>query len=147
MFTTLNRNTLGMACEFYGVVKNDTYFTHFRHTHPNEMLENWEVYIFIEDDVIKSWGQVQLFDGNKSHIARLGFCVHPAYRKNGHGTAMLNHALLKCKQEKLTASTRLDNLPMLNIFLKAGFIIEGCFVNEEKINGKPISIVSLARFQ
>ena len=147
MFTTLNKDNLELAIDFYDLVKDDYFFTHFQHTHPSEMLKGWDVYLFITDR-IASWGQVQKFGGNKSHTARLGFCVHPIYRQNGYGGEILNYTLSKCSRyEKLTASTRSDNTLMLNMFLKNNFIVEGCFVNEEKQDNKSINILSLARYQ
>ena len=53
----------------------------------------------------------------------------------------------KKKFEKIWLTTYYDNKAALKIYRKLGFEVEGIFINEEKINGKPRQVVSMGLFK
>jgi RimJ/RimL family protein N-acetyltransferase len=129
----------------------DKYFTHFKHTMPEEMLsDEWEVWLVEYGNVVIGWGQIQKFPRNKQkqHVVRLGFAVLPEFRGRGIGSEIVDFTLERCKNySKVTATTFTDNITMLGMFLKRGFVIEGCFRNEERQDELYRHVVSLARYQ
>lgn len=149
-YITLNKDYLGMANKFAEEFIDDEYFTHFQHTKPAQMLEDWFVLMGIENGIIKSWGQIQLpTNTRKKHVCRLGFAVTESSRGQGLGSEMVEEIIQvakKMKFRKLVATTRNDNYPMLCLFLKNGFTVEGQFYNEEFINNRYVHYLSLAKW-
>jgi len=147
----LDPTMLPEANRFARVLSTDRNFTHFQHTSPQEMLGGrWEVHVTFYGRIMVAWGQIEKFPNNphKLHVARLGYAVLPEFRGKGFGGAMMDHTIRQCKEfKKLTASVYMDNITMLGMFVKRGFIIEGCFVGEETYDNRPRHVVSLARYQ
>lgn len=139
------------ANRFADRLVDDRNFTHFRHTRPAGMLtRHWEVYIATYGDIVVSWGQVQKFPENphKQHVCRVGFATIAEFRGRGFGGRLVDFTLGKCvKYKKVTATTFSDNIIMLGMFLRRGFVIEGFFTGEEYWDNRPRHVISLARYQ
>ena len=151
LIVPLNSKTLLVAMEFATKMLLDKNFNHFKHTMPNRMLtDEWDAWLAMEGSMVVSWGQIQKFPDNprKQHVIRLGFCVLPDYHGQGFGSAMMERVLNECSNYgKLTATVYADNTVMLGMFLRRKFVVEGCFQNEEILDGTLKHILSLARYQ
>lgn len=146
----LSIETLYRSMTLYDELWNDKDFTHFRHTLPTVMLsDEWEAYMLMYNDAPVAWGQIQKFlNSRKAHVARLGFAVSPGHRGKGNGSLIMDYVITQCKPfSKLVATVFADNTVMLSMFLKRGFIIEGCFQCEEILDDVERHVISLAKFQ
>ena len=146
----LTPEMLSQAHRFAARFIEDRDFTHFRHTTPSQMMNGkWEVYVeTMLDDTIVSWGQIEKFPNNpyKQHVCRLGFAVLPEFQDQGYGSRMMDYIIDKCGSfSKMTATVYSDNKTMFNMFLQRGFVIEGFFVDEERLDDKPRHVISLAK--
>lgn len=143
-------DTMPYAEKLYNQLRDDVNFHHFRHTTPPDMLgDNWEVYMTLWGGIPVAWGQIQKFmRPSKQHVVRLGFAVPVEFRGRRFGSGMVDYILDKCASyDKLTATTFSDNIIMLSMFLRRSFIVEGCFVDEERDDGGMRNVLSLARYQ
>jgi len=60
-------------------------------------------------------------------------CIHPLHQRKGLGEALLNHIVKYCKQQKchkITLYTLPVLVPVLNLYLKLGFVPEAYFHRE-----------------
>lgn len=147
----LSKNNLDTANAFAQKMLLDSNFTHFKHTLPEDMLSpEWEVWMITYGELVIGWGQIQKFPNSrrKEHVCRVGFAILPEFRGRRLGSEMFDFIMKKCDTfHKITATTFTDNIIMLGMFLRRGFIIEGCFRNEEIQNGIYRHVLSLARYQ
>jgi RimJ/RimL family protein N-acetyltransferase len=67
---------------------------------------------------------------HRSHVAKFGFGIIPAFQGMGVGSILLSFALKMVKEipviKKIQTETVADNIPAIRTYLKAGFKIEGC---------------------
>jgi RimJ/RimL family protein N-acetyltransferase len=86
----------------------------------------------------------------KAHVCRFGVCVDRDARGQGLGTQVVARLLEEAQargKTKVNASVYADNAPMLRIYLdKYGFVQEGRFVDEERLDGASRDVLSLAKF-
>ena len=147
----LTKDLLSQAEVFAALVRDDLDFHFFTHHSPGDMLsDEWKVYLMLRDDSIIAWGHIQKFPDNprKQHVVRLGFVVRPEFRGRSFGGQMMEYVIEFCTgYEKLVATTFADNLVMVGMFMKRGFVIEGYFRDEERSNGFSRDVISLAKHQ
>lgn len=151
VIVNLSKDSLGEANIFASKMLTDNNFTHFKHTLPEDMLSpKWEVWLLKYNDIVIGWGQIQKFPNNrrKEHVCRVGFAILPEFRGRRLGSEMFDFIMKKCDTfHKVTATTFTDNVVMLGMFLRRGFIVEGCFRDEEKQSNIYRHVLSLARYQ
>jgi len=147
----LDETLLELAEDFAVQVIDDRNFNYLSHAHPAEMLtDEWEIYVIIEENKIIAWAQIQKFPGRltKQHVCKVGFIVLPEWRGKGYGGYLLRYVIEKCRlYRKIVAHVYADNVVMLGMFLKQGFIIEGFYTNEVLLDKEFRHVVSLARHQ
>lgn len=136
---------------FVTKIANDPDFNYLSHNRPSSMLgPEWEIYVEIIDGEIVAWSQIESFPDRptKQHVCKIGFIVLPEWRGQGYGTGLLVNAIQQCrKYSKIVAHVYSDNLVMLGMFLRKGFVIEGFYRNEVIYNGQFRHVISLARHQ
>ncbi len=73
------------------------------------------------------------------HEGELGIVVAKKYHGQGIGTKLIRMAIDWCKGNDVTTRIHLDvsadNLTAISIYLKLGFIMEGCLKNQTLIDG------------
>ena len=73
------------------------------------------------------------------HEGELGIDVAKAYQGQGIGTELIDRLITWAKGNKVTTrirlDTRADNIKAVSLYLKFGFIIEGCCKNSTLLNG------------
>lgn len=74
------------------------------------------------------------------HEGELGIVVAKKYHGQGIGTELIRQAIDWCKGNGVTTRIHLDvsadNLTAISIYLKFGFVMEGCLKNQTLIDGK-----------
>lgn len=74
------------------------------------------------------------------HEAELGIIVARKYQKQGIGRALIEKQIEWCRNNGVTTRIRLDvsadNLVAVSLYLKFGFVVEGCCRNDTLLNGK-----------
>lgn len=73
------------------------------------------------------------------HIAELGIVVAKKYHGKGIGTSLIHQVTDWVKENGITTKMRLDvrsdNLKAVQIYLKMGFVVEGCIKHSTFLNG------------
>lgn len=73
------------------------------------------------------------------HDAELGIVVAQKYQGNGIGTKLIQSVISWVKENNITSrislEVRADNIKAINIYMKLGFIVEGCRKNSTLLNG------------
>ena len=73
------------------------------------------------------------------HEGELGIVIKKKYHGQGIGTKLIRMAIDWCKGNDVTTRIHLDvsadNLTAISIYLKLGFIMEGCLKNQTLIDG------------
>ena len=68
-------------------------------------------------------------DDRRRFIAERGFvvmlCVHPERRRRGIGQALMRHAEVACRTQRIFASTNRSNLPMQRLLEGLGYRCSG----------------------
>ena len=74
------------------------------------------------------------------HEGELGIVVAKKYHGQGIGTRLIQSAINWCRGNGVTQRIHLDvsadNLTAISIYLKFGFVMEGCLKNQTLIDGK-----------
>ncbi len=74
------------------------------------------------------------------HEGELGIVVAKKYHGQGIGTRLIQSAIDWCRGNGVTKRIHLDvsadNLTAISIYLKFGFVMEGCLKNQTLIDGK-----------
>ncbi len=77
---------------------------------------------------------------NSSHKGELGIVVAKKYQGQGIGSRLIEMLIDWCKGNGVTTrirlDTRTDNTPAVSLYLKFGFVVEGCLRNQTLLNGK-----------
>ena len=71
------------------------------------------------------------------HKAELGLTIHDTYQNMGIGTALLKHIIKVAKSKKLKKihlNVSAENDHAIQLYKKAGFVIEGTLHNESYVN-------------
>lgn len=73
------------------------------------------------------------------HDAELGVVVAKKYQGKGIGTALIRQVIDWVKENGITTrmslEVRADNIKAVEIYLRFGFVIEGCKKNSTRLNG------------
>ena len=74
------------------------------------------------------------------HEGELGIVVAKEYQGRGIGSTLIQMLIDWCKGNGVTTRIRLDtstdNVPAVSLYLKFGFVVEGCLKNQTLLNGK-----------
>lgn len=74
------------------------------------------------------------------HDAELGVVVAKKYQGNGIGTALISQVIDWVKGNGITTrmslEVRADNVKAVGIYLRFGFVVEGCKKNSTRLNGR-----------
>ena len=73
------------------------------------------------------------------HNGEFGIVVAKKYQGQGIGTELMNQLFDWCRgngiTKKISLVTRTDNVPAVSLYLKFGFVVEGCIKNSTLIDG------------
>lgn len=74
------------------------------------------------------------------HDGELGIVVEKAHQGQGIGSELIRQLIEWCKSngvtKRISLDTRADNVPAVSLYLKFGFILEGCRRNSTLLDGK-----------
>jgi len=85
----------------------------------NTYSRNFEVvYLFYDGETYVGFCK---FDPNTGIIAIM---IEPEYQQLSYGYKCLKMFLEKCKGHKIYAEIKINNIPSINLFIKAGFKVE-----------------------
>lgn len=74
------------------------------------------------------------------HEGELGIVVAQKYQGQGIGSRLIQMLIDWCKENGVTTrirlDTRTDNTAAVSLYLKFGFVVEGCLRNQTLLNGK-----------
>jgi acyl-CoA hydrolase/ribosomal protein S18 acetylase RimI-like enzyme len=124
---------------FYSLSDNSMYrrFMSHRQDMPHERLQEFVIIDYArevsivatipqdEREIIVGLGQYLLLPD--THVAEIAFVVGDEYQNKGIGSELLSYLTLLAKKQGLlgfTAEVLVENLPMLHLFEKMGFIID-----------------------
>ena len=105
--------------------------------------------VLCENEVV---GWCDIIPDNKKisrHCGRLGMGVIKKYRHHGLGEKLLNATIEKAKEiglERVELEVFEDNEIAINLYKKNGFEFEGKRINSNKIDGKYINSILMAKF-
>ena len=72
------------------------------------------------------------------HTAELGIVVAQKYQGQGIGTELIRQLVARCRANgvttKISLITRADNISAVSLYLKLGFVVEGCLKNHTLID-------------
>lgn len=73
------------------------------------------------------------------HDAELGIVVGKKYQGKGIGTALIRQVIDWVRENGITTrmslEVRADNVKAVNMYMKFGFVVEGCRKNSTRLNG------------
>lgn len=73
------------------------------------------------------------------HDAELGIVVGKKYQGKGIGTALISQVIDWVRENGITTrmslEVRADNVKAVNMYMKFGFVVEGCRKNSTRLNG------------
>ena len=107
-------------------------------------------FIFLENKLIGYSFLSKFPRKTKKHVCTYGIVISDKWQGKGFGYQICKHMIniaWKKKFEKIWLTTYYDNKSALRIYKKLGFIVEGIFINEEKIHGKPRHVISMGLFR
>jgi ribosomal protein S18 acetylase RimI-like enzyme len=107
-------------------------------------------YILIDGEKMAGFGHLDTFQKKeKGHVMKLGIVLHPLYQGKGLGKMLLDFMVADAERlgkEKIWLATYSDNPRALSLFRSRGFVVEGVFSREEKVEGEYRDVVSMALF-
>ena len=86
----------------------------------------------------------------KAHVCTYGIVIGDEWQGNGHGYKICKHMInvaWKKGFKKIWLTSYFDNKSALQIYQKLGFIVEGIFIDEEKLDGKNRHVLSMGLFK
>jgi len=147
-----------MLLELSGKTLDDfTYFGKITKKNVNKIisseLENTKkirFFSYLENELIAYGFLLKFSRRSKKHVCSYGIVIGDKWQGEGFGYKICKYMIdvaWKKKFEKIWLTTYYDNKAALKIYRKLGFEVEGIFINEEKINGKPRQVVSMGLFK
>jgi RimJ/RimL family protein N-acetyltransferase len=107
-------------------------------------------FTYIGNEII-SYSYLTLFDKlSKKHNCILGIVIADNWQGKGYGKQICQHMIKTAWKKKLTKiwlTVFIDNIPAQKIYSKLGFELEGIFLDDEIINGKKRTVLSMAIFK
>ncbi|EPA05336.1 GNAT family N-acetyltransferase [Candidatus Nitrosarchaeum limnium] len=118
----------------------------------SELKDNKKIrfFIFLENELIGYSFLSKFIRKSKKHVCTYGIVIGDKWQGKGFGYQICKHMIetaWKKKFEKIWLTTYYDNKAALKVYKKLGFIVEGIFINEEKIHGKPRHVISMGLFK
>jgi len=107
-------------------------------------------FIFINNELIAYSFLTKFPRKTKTHVCTYGIVIGDKWQGRGFGYEICKHMIKiawKKKYEKIWLTTYHDNKSAIKLYQKLGFYIEGVFMNEEKIHGKPRHVISMGLFR
>jgi len=107
-------------------------------------------FIYLDSELIAYSFLAKFPRKTKTHVCTYGIVIGDKWQRKGFGYEICKHMIKiawKKKFEKIWLTTYYDNKSALKIYQKLGFEIEGIFINEEKIHGKPRHVLSMGLFK
>lgn len=92
-----------------------------------EDIERGECFVAVENEKIVGY---IVFNHSFFLMPFIQFlCVDPKFRQKGFAGKLLDYVEQKCADEKLFTSTESNNLTMLKVFSKRGYLVSGVIEN------------------
>lgn len=118
----------------------------------SEFKDNKKIrfFIFLENKLIGYSFLSKFPRKTKAHVCTYGIVIGDNWQGKGFGYKICKHMIniaWKNKFEKIWLTTYYDNKSALKLYKKLGFIVEGIFINEEKIHGQPRHVISMGLFK
>jgi ribosomal-protein-alanine N-acetyltransferase len=107
-------------------------------------------FIYLENELIAYGFLAKFSRKTKTHVCTYGIVIGDKWQGMGFGQQICKHMInvaWKKKFEKIWLTTYYDNKSAFKIYKKLGFKVEGIFINEEKISGKPRHVISMGLFK
>jgi RimJ/RimL family protein N-acetyltransferase len=107
-------------------------------------------FIFINNELIAYSFLAKFSRKTKNHVCTYGIVIGDKWQGKGFGYEICKHMInvaWKKKFEKIWLTAYYDNKSAVKIYQELGFEIEGIFINEEKICGKPRHVISMGLFR
>jgi len=107
-------------------------------------------FIYLENELIGYSFLSQFSRKTKAHVCTYGIVIGDKWQGNGFGYKICKHMIdvaWKKDFKKIWLTTYFDNKSAFQIYQKLGFVIEGIFIDEEKINGKYRHVISMGLFK
>jgi len=107
-------------------------------------------FIYLENQLIGYGFLSQFSKKTKTHVCTYGIVIGDNWQGNGHGYQICKHMISiawKKGFKKIWLTTYFDNKSAFEIYQKLGFIVEGIFINEEKLHGKSRHVISMGLFK
>ncbi len=80
-------------------------------------------FVVVAADQVIGYGVLEYAFYEQGFISML--VIHPAYRRQGAGLALMQYLESLCQTPKLFTSTNLSNLPMQSLLAKLGYTLSG----------------------
>lgn len=107
-------------------------------------------YVLLDRRIILGLGHLDFFSKKeKRHVVRLGIVIHQRYQCRGLGSKLLDFMIedaTKRGLEKIWLATYADNQHAFGLYRSRGFVVEGVYHKEEKVQGRYRDIISMALF-
>jgi len=107
-------------------------------------------FIYLENELIAYSFLSKFTRKTKTHVCTYGIVIADKWQGMGFGQQVCKHMIdiaWEKKFEKIWLTTYYDNKAAFKIYKKLGFKVEGIFINEEKISGKPRHVISMGLFK
>lgn len=161
----LTKNDAEKLAEFFLKLKKDTYYFWNRLGDLSQKsralnVANQQVNIDVKDEigfvyeikgVIMGYAYLRFFSDKeiKKYTTSLGIVIADEYQNLGIGKKMMTYMIDWAKQykfKKIWLATYTDNKRALKMYINMNFEIEGIFMYDEFLDGKPRHVVSMALF-
>lgn len=144
----------GKIVEFYNRVGGETSFLSFeKDEYPLDVKaqeadikelagnrNNTMLLAFDEEEIV---GIATIHSSHKiksRHEGELGIVVAKKYQGKGIGSTLIQKLIDWCKENGVTTrirlDTRTDNTAAVSLYMKFGFVVEGCCKNQTLLNGR-----------
>jgi ribosomal protein S18 acetylase RimI-like enzyme len=107
-------------------------------------------YVLLDGNTILGLGHLDFFPKKeKRHVVRLGIVIHQRCQGRGLGRRLLDSMIEDATRmgiKKIWVATYADNRRALELYRSRGFLVEGVFRKEEKVQGRYRDVISMALF-
>lgn len=127
IITQMNESHVQQIAELEKICFNDPWSVNSITSELNNRLSLWLV--AVEDETVVGYVGSQTVIGETD---MMNIAVHPAYRKKGIGTALINeliHELALRRSRSLMLEVRASNETAISVYMGLGFIEVGCRKN------------------
>ena len=107
-------------------------------------------FIYLENQLIGYSFLSKFSRKTKAHVCTYGIVIGDEWQGNGHGYKICKHMInvsWKKGFKNIWLTSYFDNKSALQIYQKLGFIVEGIFIDEEKLDGKYRHVLSMGLFK